>query len=221
MDDSLIYDRKTKYISSFCPYLKKTINATRPTAICWPTNINKIIELSRINKTTQLNLSECIQVKSTSIHKKKHSHREIIEEKKESVLPFMSLSHLISILPERIRPISTNNTTDHFWNIIRRVVWYDKDERLLTRDNIKIYIIKRDIRYVLECMDNVFIPELKIAVSDGPLLQAIEPENHNNILAHIIIKGLEFYNGIRNNPDVSLYLCDQYYPVYDWLRSCI
>ena len=219
MDSNLIYSIYNRYISAYCPYEKKTINATRPTAIYWPTNFDKIIELSTMDKGICINLAKHIQANPILATKKKLKNAWLAEGKKLSSLPNDS--------EETVIPIKTTSTIvrlesiEHFWTIIGRVRWYDKDERRLTKNDLQRCITKTDIRYILTHMDNVLIPALTRAVSDGPLLQTIDQENHNNILAHIIIKGLEFYNGIMNNPDVSLYLYDQFYPVYDWLQSCI
>lgn len=217
MNYNLIYDKYNVYISSYHPYTRQTTETTRPTTIHWPTNIDKIVELSKLNKNIEINLSN-------TIRKKKNK-----EEKKETVSTTLTIEPLSELRQDIIRDFSDHispttiiNPTDRFWALIRRVLWYDKDERRLTRDDLRRYInISGDVRFILERMDNVFIPELTRAVSDIPLLQSIEQENHKNILAHIIFKGLDFYNGIIDNPEVSLYLCDQYYPVYDWLRSYI
>lgn len=218
MDSHLLYNRNNVYFSLTCIWPRSMQHATRPTVIHWPTNINKIVELSKLNKNININLSGNIREKNDDEKIEPLSPRPTI---RQSVIPVEPLSELRQTVrrnfSNHIRPI----TTDRFWNIIRQIRWYDSDDMLLSRADLQRYITTSDIRIILERMDSIFIPQLTRALSDVPLLDEIGQDNHNNILAHIIIKGLDFYNGIIDNPEVSLYLFDQYYPVYDWLQSSI
>jgi predicted phosphoadenosine phosphosulfate sulfurtransferase len=71
--------------------------------------------------------------------------------------------------------------------------------------------------FVQTKLDSIFIPILKKKLSDTAVFNGIEENNINNFITHITFKGKVFYNAIINNPDLSLYLCTQFYPIYDWI----
>ena len=72
------------------------------------------------------------------------------------------------------------------------------------------------MKFLLNIINHELIPRLKERLFI--LLQLIDVNKHNNIMAHIIMKGRTFYNCVMETPSISLYLIDQYYDVYDWLQ---
>ena len=136
----------------------------------------------------------------TIVHNKKspesHNMYHIIEEK----------------LPTVIDDIN-------FWTLIRRINCYDKSDGRMTKNNI--VLSHNECIDVITVIDLKYIPKLKECLVDVPIMDGIDISDYNNLLTHIIAKGEAFYNGIIANPMVSLYLCDQFYPVYTWLKQMV
>ena len=105
----------------------------------------------------------------------------------------------------------------NFWHLIRRINCYDKSDGRMTKNNI--VLSHNECIDVITVIDLKYIPKLKECLVDVPIMDGIDISDYNNLLTHIIAKGEAFYNGIIANPMVSLYLCDQFYPVYTWLKQ--
>ena len=130
-------------------------------------------------------------------------------------------------------PVDNSNNTHHiieeklptviddinFWHLIRRINCYDKSDGRMTKNNI--VLTHTECLDVITIIDLKYIPKLKECLVDVPIMDGIDISDYNNLLTHIIAKGEAFYNGIIANPMVSLYLCDQFYPVYTWLKQMI
>ena len=104
-----------------------------------------------------------------------------------------------------------------FWALMRRVRCCDKDEGRMTKSSISLS--PDDCRTVLYMINGKFLPALKTALTDIPIMDGINVSEYNDLLTHIIAKGSAFYDGMIANPIVSLYLCYQFYPVYTWLSQ--
>lgn len=104
-----------------------------------------------------------------------------------------------------------------FWELMGRVRCCDKDEGRMTKSSISLS--PDDCRTVLYMINGKFLPALKTAFTDIPIMDGINVSEYNDLLTHIIAKGSAFYDGMIANPIVSLYLCDQFYPVYTWLSQ--
>lgn len=107
-----------------------------------------------------------------------------------------------------------------FWKIINKIPYYDKDENKMNINsiNLKPKICKK----ILDKINTELIPELKLSFSNISTLECMnDPNEYNNFLTHIIFKGEIFYNGIKNDPVVCLYLQSdyQYYPIYNWIEK--
>ena len=107
----------------------------------------------------------------------------------------------------------------NFWHLIRRINCYDKSDGRMTKNNI--VLSHNECIDVITVIDLKYIPKLKECLVDVPIMDGIDISDYNNLLTHIIAKGESFYNGIMANPMVSLYLCDQFYPVYTWLKQMV
>ena len=110
-----------------------------------------------------------------------------------------------------------NTETQEFWNIISKVQCLDKDEGNMTRGNIRSVLPHRDM--VLRLLRDKFIPKLREVLSSTPLSDGIDVDEYDNLLTHIVFKGKVFYDAIVVDPIFSLYLCNQYYPIYTWLTN--
>jgi hypothetical protein len=106
-----------------------------------------------------------------------------------------------------------------FWHIIAKIISYDRDEGIMTRNSIRLTIA--ECTNILAAINFKYIPELKEKLRDVPIMDGIEANDYNNLLTHIIARGKSFYIGIMNNPIVSLYICEQFYPVHTWLTQLV
>ena len=106
-----------------------------------------------------------------------------------------------------------------FWTIIAKIISCDRDEGIMTRNSIRLTIV--ECTNILSAINFKYIPELKEKLHDVPIMDGIEANDYNNLLTHIIARGKSFYIGIMNNPIVSLYLCEQFYPVHTWLTQLV
>jgi len=102
-----------------------------------------------------------------------------------------------------------------FWNMIRVIRCYDKDEGLMTEKSIKLPKFK--CKEIIRKINYTYMPVLKNKIEQ--YLNNIEMENRENFMTHIICKGKDFYNIILSDPSICLYLCDKYYPLHTWISD--
>ena len=103
----------------------------------------------------------------------------------------------------------------YFWNIMSELNCVDSDDGHMSIRSVRL--TKKQCAHSLKHLDNLFIPYLKTYLDELNILTLIGADNYKNFLTHIIAKGKNFYNYIIENPECSLYMCDQYYPIYEWL----
>ena len=107
----------------------------------------------------------------------------------------------------------------YFWNIMAEINCVDSDDGHMSI--MSIHLTKNQCVHTLKHLDNLFIPYLKTYLDELNILTLMDNDNYTNFLTHIIAKGKNFYNYIIKNPECSLYMCDQYYPIHTWLASFI
>lgn len=191
-------------MTTFCDYTRITLNATRNIAINWEPNILTIVEMSTTSKEVTLNISNSL----------------INKPIKKNNPEYINLENDLKVEDNKGETtIEDNLLRTAFWTMISRINCVDRDEGLLYKNDILRKFSMREVIFLLEQINNIYIPILKAKLNNVPLLQTIGDENYNNILTHIIVKGKIFYEGIINNPEVSLYLCNQFYPIHDWLSN--
>ena len=203
---STIYQKDNRYLSKYDKYTRYMYNHTRATNIDWKKNINTIIEMSITSSNITLDISATIELTT-----KRHTKKKMLNSIKKNTIGLTS-----DVDVDNIENRYETHRNMSFWDIISLVKWYDRDEKILTKRNLS-KLSQYDKRFLLNEIDIKYIPELKKALSNVPLLESVDIEHHNNILTHIIMNGKQFYEGIIQNPEVSLYLISQYYPVNDWL----
>ena len=103
----------------------------------------------------------------------------------------------------------------YFWNIMLELNCVDSDDGHMSI--LSVRLTKNQCAHALKHLDNLFIPYLKTYLDELNILTLMGSDNYNEFLTHIIAKGKNFYNYIIENPECSLYMCDQYYPIYEWL----
>ena len=103
------------------------------------------------------------------------------------------------------------------WNDIASIRCYDRDEGIMTINNIRLSREKCTI--IVNVLNDIHLPLLRNCLRNVPVMDGIDESNYNDLLTHVICKGRDFYSGIIRNPEIVLYLCDQYYPIYTWLNQ--
>jgi hypothetical protein len=177
---------------------------------CNKYDVSKILKKSRVSEGNKTGIVINDTVQYTP---------DIVEESKLDS-PISELSYDTPELKNDSLPITDRQITQQddvlFWSIISNIVCLDKDEGRMTNLSINLPHISK--AHVMRMLHEKYFSELTQALIDVPLPFYDERINRN-FMAHIIIKGKQFYNGILNNPDICLYLCDNYYPIYDWLSA--
>jgi hypothetical protein len=214
----MAYPIENLYIAKQCLFDGEFTQTNRTVAIDWKKSIVNIINMSTLPKGNNLRIIDRI------VYSNRVNRRPVIktDEKTNELVQDDILIENYSDFDDDDYDDDDDEDTENadtvFWNMINRINWYDTDEVSLNRQHIKRTFNIDQIRFILRKMKNVYIPRLRIAVESAHLEDLVE-ENFNNVLAHIIMKGKQFYSGIILLPEVSLYLCDKFYPVYDWLHG--
>ena len=81
----------------------------------------------------------------------------------------------------------------------------------IVTDNKKLFVMHK--------INSTFIPIMKNILLETAVMGSINIRDINNFITHIIFKGKIFYMAILNEPELSMYLCTQFYPIYDWLMG--
>lgn len=240
-----IYNRDISYITYKNNFSIPDQTNHRKTLVNFTKDTNKICELSILSKDISFSLINSLFPKK-NIKKITDSYlnNKEYEEKKETTKsdesssdndiyidnePYLDDVDNIVNLDEAGNIVKIDEVIDEkemeedFWVNISEIKCYDKDEKKMTQSEFLKMILKKNtthgIQYYKSWMDNIFIPRLKEKIIFINLMDFIEPSNLDDILAHIIFKGKEFYNTILQNPDVCLYLVNQYYPIYSWISN--
>lgn len=204
---SKIYDSQGSYCSRYDPNDGVT-SETRNTVIDWFHSIKNIITISKMTSGTNPNFNDLIYTKKIIVND--HHTNELNEEHSDI--------NIESDTDEKDQPESSLEiVSEDFWLLINKAQWCDNDERTLSKMNITRVFTREQRNHILLNMNNHLIPQLTRVVADVHLQDLVE-ENFINVLAHIIMKGKNFYEAIIIMPEVCLYLNDKFYPVYDWLR---
>ena len=108
------------------------------------------------------------------------------------------------------------------WLIISKIVIYEPDDGVMNKHTIKLKLL-HEFNYIKQALDNIIIPQLNAVLRENQL--SVEFTNYDthykNIIAHIFLKGENFYNSILMNPNICIFLVDNYYPIYDWINQRI
>ena len=197
-DDKItMYNRNKKFIIKYCNYDKRLLG-----------NTNKLVDYNIV--MTDINNILHGPVRDYNIFKKKETEKKNELQK----LDFSNLTN--SNLIRRIILFVKHNPV--FWRLVKKLNCYDRDEYTMNIHSIDIYSTGEK-EFLLEKINSIFIYILTLKLKDIPVLDGINSIDYNNFMTHIIFKGAEFYMAIILNPEMSLYLCDQFYPIHDWLNS--
>jgi hypothetical protein len=105
------------------------------------------------------------------------------------------------------------------WKVVKKIRYYDKDEYKMSPRNISGKLTRDDCSYILGQLDTLYFNELRDSLDTAGVFATIEESDEKNIMTHIVLKGNQFYEGIKQCPEIALYLSNQFYPAYDWLTD--
>lgn len=210
------------YLERISAYSSRIIQSDRIVNICWKKNYKRIKEISQLSKETPFNIkSELLKNKKytkqmTNEKKTKKENKEYDSDATNSASDIEKETIINEESDNDEEMIQEENNA--FWQIIRKIMWYDRDEGIRCSNDIHRNINRIELIFIKSQINSRFIPLLKSVLLNTPLFENLDERDQYNIMTHIILKGKEFYNGIIQNPFVSLYLFEQYYPAYDWMN---
>lgn len=219
-DKGYLYANENNYISTKCPYSRTITNSIRPVCINWNKYGERIVNFSKQHSSNnELNIPTM-----NSSEQKKSAEISVInlEREGDNVSDISSNDDNVSDISSDDEEIEILTTQDHqvrevelFWSTISRFRYCDRDEGYVSKNHIRL---NRDEKiFIKRMLDFRFIPQMKTILDETPIHDGIDASEYNNLITHIIFKGKLFYEGIIQNPIVSLYLCNQYYPIYSWI----
>ena len=239
-----IYNNEISYTVFINEFLSSISSEHRKTSVNISKHINKIKDLSTASKGVSFNLRSILMHKKITKSKKviipdiKGSNENDVkhevdtdEDKKEKNVDkstesssddeYETEEYSDIELDKEVNEVDEKETEKDFWIKISNVKCYDKDEKKMSKSEFLRMLPKKhtihEMNYYKNWMDSVFIPKLKEKIIHTNLMDVVSSNDLKDILAHIIFKGKDFYNTILQDPEVCLYLVNQYHPIYDWL----
>lgn len=96
--------------------------------------------------------------------------------------------------------------------------WKDKDEQIMTKADIK----KLEVRIFI----NIFVSMRRMAeklleaiYQKTDVLNKLTPLDRFNFAFHVLAKGKEMYVKSLAEPEVCLYMMDQFQPLFEWMKE--
>jgi hypothetical protein len=178
--------------------------ASRKTPFNWPEHIEQIIQASKVPETTPI---------AVIIKQRKKANKTTLTTDETKASEYIS--------DNEVETTSVSNSIENdteFYRLLSKLYWCDKDEGSRSALIIPRVLTIDERRYILQNMDNVYIPQLMDALSSITAFDGLSNLQQKNMFAHIIGKGKSFNEGIQQNPDVSIYLIDQYHDLYTFLQ---
>ena len=207
---------KTLYIDNKSNNITRIGIPDRDIKIDWIKSIDNIIQYSIGNLTSPLiyyNTSDQINDETKSDQSITETESDQSNDETKSNIKIQSDMKLY------IENNEESTQLIYFWNIMAEINCVDSDDGHMSI--MSIHLTKNQCVHTLKHLDNLFIPYLKTYLDELNILTLMDNDNYTNFLTHIIAKGKNFYNYIIKNPECSLYMCDQYYPIHTWLASFI
>lgn len=184
------YNCDNKFIASYCSNIQKVIGGN-----------NKKINW------------DAVRINVTKIHKGEINDFKIFKKNKNDKKQQIEILYKPNSLDSDVKKIISRNRD--FWNIINKIQYYDKDESFMSKASITFSYNEKF--WIRQKLNSIFIPIMKTKLSETAVLDRINIDDINNFITHIIFKGRIFYVATLNDPELSFYLCTQFYPIYDWL----
>jgi hypothetical protein len=97
-------------------------------------------------------------------------------------------------------------SADAFWMLIKKMKWGDTDETIITYDLFKNRLPKSDLIALSYEINTIYGEKIFECIRNLDVISRFEYNRTKNIAFHIVLKGRDFYEGVLNAPDISLYL---------------
>lgn len=209
-----IYPNNYRYITTITQHMYRTAitPATRYAQVDWSHCIDSVINAST---TDTLNIPiNILSEDEYNANLKKENTIDSSLTLKPGIVMTDESKTANTVSP----PIDNTQPRTHaVWQVISKLRYYDKDEYAMRKNMIKVN--QNTAQLIIDTANDILIPNLKRVLSETAILDGIDAHDYNDLLMHIIMKGRVFYDGIFECPDVALYLCDQFYPVYTWISE--
>ena len=180
------------FITHYCDYENRMLNTN-----------NTVVDYNKIKN----DIDNILKKPLVDINKYKKEKQ--LEEKKDNI--DIDINNVnINNIDEIIR------NTYVFWDIISQIQYCDRDEGHV--DSNYITFNKDARKFLLSKLNDILIPILKKKIQTVSSFENLDNIQIKNFMTHIIFKGPEFYKAVILDPDLSLYLYNNYYPIYDWLN---
>ena len=169
------------------------------------------------NKTEDTDIqSYTADVKKNCKNKTLFKNRAELEDEKTNLLTDTLISD-IGASDEKIYNSSfiTEKDINDCFKWLQKLDWKDKDEAIMYKNRIVSngYILHTIYETLLHLAENLYNSIKKITGA----VDAMNDEQKYNFLFHVIAKGRDMYYQSLVDPDFSLYMLDQYQPLYTFL----
>jgi hypothetical protein len=222
---SVFYKKKQYFSTKISPLtISPSTISCRNTPFNWVENIEQIIRASKTPENTPVIVT---LVKNSKINYEKDADEDSVDyekkEYKDSNADEDSDADEDSVDYEKNADedsdVDEKNADDtEFYRLINKICWCDKDEGLRSVHGVTRALNNVERIYIIHKMNNIYIPQLRDSLLSITAFDGLSHSQQLNMFAHIIGKGKVFNEGIQQNPDVSIYLIDQYYDLYTYLH---
>ncbi len=207
-----IYDTSTSYYDHPSAYSMNGGNfTTRFTNIDWR-NYKDIIKL--VDMESWEFPDNIIMTRDKYETKKQHDDNE---KAKKGKAHKNKVKKTVKTNPTRI--VEQYSEPTDIWQLVSKVRYYDKDEYKMNQNGLSRKLSARDCTYIINQLDTSYFDDLRSTLDDTAIFTSLDESDHKDIMTHIVMKGKSFYLGITECPDIAVYLCDQFYPVFGWLEN--
>lgn len=121
---------------------------------------------------------------------------------------------------ERAEQENLRNRKYKLWPLLQKLAWPNSDERTATKHMLRKFDIN-ELKFMFAKMKELAIPLAESINEHTGTLRAMNEEQRNNFLFHIIAAGEQMYSQSLVEPDFCMYLCDVYQPLYTMLREIV
>lgn len=141
---------------------------------------------------------------------------EVEEVEEEDTIPDLTRASMLpNVTPGEVKDIISD---EKFWDdYITPLGWTDVDESKRTKAYVINIVSTNRKKAELRAAITELTRDIRTALENQQDFARLTNETKNNILAHIVAKGRDFYFTICEAPDIALYLIDKYQPLWTYL----
>jgi hypothetical protein len=109
-------------------------------------------------------------------------------------------------------------SADEFWMLVKKMKWADIDETIITYDLFKNSLPKSDLITLIYEINTIYGEKIFECIRNLDGIFGFEYNRTKNIAFHIVLKGRDFYEGVLNTPNISLYLINNCQSVLEYFN---